>query len=242
MLNLIWGSMILVGILYGSWNGTMQQVNTAAIESARDAVTLCITMLGVMGLWLGMMQVARAAGIMDRLTRLLRPFLHFLFPGIPKDHRCLEPISVNLISNILGLGWAATPAGLSAMEELAKLEEERGNMAYLAEGTEKGGKKTAGKKRAEEKQQVRAASNEMCTFLVLNISSLQLIPVNIIAYRAQYGSVSPTAVLAPGFLATLFSTVVAVIFCRCLSMHREKKAFNSRKINEIALKKRKNPE
>lgn len=221
MLNLIWGSMILVGILYGSWNGTMQQVNAAAIESAREAVTLCITMLGVMGLWLGMMQVARAAGIMDRLTNALRPFLHFLFPEIPKGHRCLEPISVNLVSNILGLGWAATPAGLSAMEELAKLEEERGNTAYLMNETEKGREKTAGK------HPVRAASNEMCTFLVLNISSLQLIPVNVIAYRAQYGSLSPTAILAPGLLATLFSTVVAVVFCRCLCMRPKKKILNS---------------
>lgn len=222
MLNLIWGSMILVGILYASWDGTMQQVNAAAIESAREAVTLCITMLGVMGLWLGMMQVARAAGIMDRLTKALQPFLHFLFPKIPKGHRCLEPISVNLISNILGLGWAATPAGLSAMEELAKLEEERGNTAYSIEETQKAKGKIAGSKHP-----IRAASNEMCTFLVLNISSLQLIPVNVIAYRAQYGSVSPTAILAPGLLATLFSTIVAIIFCRCLCIHQKKKIRNS---------------
>lgn len=211
MLNLIWGSMILVGVVYAAINGTMQQVNTAAIESAREAVTLCITMLGVMGLWLGMMEVARAAGIMDRLTKALRPFLYFLFPEIPKGHRCLEPISVNLISNLLGLGWAATPAGLSAMEELAGLERERGNAAYLGEA---GG---------EGKHRIRAASNEMCTFLVLNISSLQLIPVNVIAYRAQYGSVAPTAILAPGLAATLMSTVVAVIFCRCLCGRRGKR-------------------
>lgn len=210
MLNLIWGGMVLAGIVYGALNGTMQQVNTAALESAREAVTLCITMLGVMGLWLGMMEVARASGIMERLTRILRPFLYFLFPDIPKGHRCLEPISVNLISNLLGLGWAATPAGLSAMEELAELERERGNEAYCEES---GGVK---------KRKPRAASNEMCTFLVLNISSLQLIPVNVIAYRSQYGSVAPTAILAPGLVATLFSTVVAVVFCKCLGHGGEK--------------------
>lgn len=211
MLNLIWGGMVLVGIVYGALNGTMQEVNAAAIDSAREAVTLCITMLGVMGLWLGMMEVARASGIMERLTKLLRPFLHFLFPDVPKGHRCLEPISVNLISNILGLGWAATPAGLSAMGELAELERERGNEAYIEE------RERDGKRRS------RAASNEMCTFLVLNISSLQLIPVNVIAYRSQYGSVAPTAILAPGLAATLFSTVVAVVFCKILAHSRSKR-------------------
>ena len=195
MLNFLWGGMILIGIIYAALNGTMQQVNTAAIESAREAVTLCITMLGVMGLWLGMMEVARASGIMERLTKALRPFLYFLFPDIPKGHRCLEPISVNLISNLLGLGWAATPAGLSAMEEL-------GN-------------------RGKGKRYPRVASNEMCTFLVLNISSLQLIPVNIIAYRSQYGSTAPTAILAPGLIATATSTIVAILFCKI--MNRAKK-------------------
>lgn len=211
MLNLIWGGMVLIGIVYGALNGTMQQVNAAAIESAREAVTLCITMLGVMGLWLGVMEVARASGIMERLTRVLRPFLYFLFPDIPKGHRCLEPISVNLISNLLGLGWAATPAGLAAIEELAELERERGNEAYREE--------TEG----EKKRKPRAASNEMCTFLVLNISSLQLIPVNVIAYRSQYGSVAPTAILAPGLVATLFSTIVAIVFCKFFGHGRRKR-------------------
>jgi spore maturation protein A len=216
MLNFLWGGMILIGIIYAALNGTMQQVNTAAIESAREAVTLCITMLGVMGLWLGMMEVARASGIMERLTKALRPFLYFLFPDIPKGHRCLEPISVNLISNLLGLGWAATPAGLSAMEELAKLEKERGNKAY-GEDEENSTRGNRGKG----KRYPRVASNEMCTFLVLNISSLQLIPVNIIAYRSQYGSTAPTAILAPGLIATATSTIVAILFCKI--MNRAKK-------------------
>jgi len=220
MLNFLWGGMILVGVIYAALNGTMQQVNTAAIESAREAVTLCITMLGVMGLWLGIMEIARASGIMERLTKALRPFLHFLFPDIPKDHRCLEPISVNLISNLLGLGWAATPAGLSAMEELAKLEKERGNPAYK----EKEGEENSIKgNRVKGKKYPRAASNEMCTFLVLNISSLQLIPVNVIAYRSQYGSTSPTAILAPGLVATAISTIAAILFCKIMS--RENKIY-----------------
>lgn len=225
MLNFLWGGMILAGVIYAALNGTMQQVNTAAIESAREAVTLCITMLGVMGLWLGMMEVARASGIMERLTKALRPFLHFLFPDIPKGHRCLEPISVNLISNLLGLGWAATPAGLSAMEELAELERERGNEAYRKEEEEEGGNSIK-TNRTKEKKSPRIASNEMCTFLVLNISSLQLIPVNVIAYRSQYGSTSPTAILAPGLIATAASTIVAILFCKIMSRARRSNLAN----------------
>ena len=107
-------------------------------------------------------------------------------------------------SNILGLGWAATPAGLKAMEELAKLEEERGNEAYLD--------KTRNK--------VRAASNEMCIFLIINISSLQLIPVNMIAYRSQYQSVNPAVIVGPAILATMVSTMAAVVFCKGMDRGR----------------------
>ena len=111
-------------------------------------------------------------------------------------------------ANVLGLGWACTPAGLKAMEELAKLEAERGNPAYLSDG------KGAGEKRE------RIASNEMCTFLILNISSLQLIPVNMIAYRSQYGSVNPAGIIAPAIVATFISTAVAVVFCKVMNGRR----------------------
>ncbi len=254
MLNYIWGGMILIGILYAAFHGTMPAVGEAALSSAREAVNLCITMLGVMGLWLGMMEVARASGIMERLNRLLKPVLRFLFPNIPQEHPSMESIGVNLIANILGLGWAATPAGLKAMEELAELEEERSGEGTeekqqshlsISEKKEKSkndfqkeksvidrkvlrkNEETVHKKSAandrERKQSVfgRVASNEMCTFLVLNISSLQLIPVNVIAYRAQYGSASPTAVIGPGLVATLFSTIVAVVFCKLMNRKRK---------------------
>ncbi|MFW5676385.1 MAG: nucleoside recognition protein, partial [Acetivibrio ethanolgignens] len=127
-------------------------------------------------------------------TKAMRPILKLLFPGIPSGHPALEYIAANMIANFLGLGWAATPAGLSAMRELKKLEEER---------REKGQGVSEG-----------SASNEMCTFLIINISSLQLIPVNIIAYRSQYGSVNPAAVIAPAMVATAISTLAAVIYCK----------------------------
>ena len=127
-------------------------------------------------------------------------FLSSMFPRIPKKHESRKYIATNFIANILGLGWACTPAGLKAMEELAKLEEERGNPAYAKDG--------------KEGLRGRAASNEMCTFLILNTSSLQLIPVNMIVYRTQYGSANPAAVIAPAILATLFSTIIAIVYCK----------------------------
>ena len=163
---------------------------------------LCITMLGVMSMWTGIMNVAKKAGLIDAMTRALRPVLRFLFPDIPREHEANEYIAANIIANVLGLGWAATPAGLKAMKELEKVEEERRN--------EKVAKRTI---HAVSKG---TASNEMCTFLIMNISSLQLIPVNIIAYRSQYHSTSPAAVTGPCFAATMVSTLAAVIFCKIM--------------------------
>jgi len=196
MLNYIWAFMILLGIVYGAFTGNMEELTNAAMNSAGEAVSLCITMLGVMALWMGLMEIAQKSGLIAKLTKGIQPFVSFMFPNIPKGHEAREYISTNLIANVLGLGWACTPAGLKAMEALSKLEEERGNPQYT------------------DKRRLRDASNEMCTFLVLNISSLQLIPVNMIAYRSQYGSANPAAVIAPALVATFFSTLVAVVYCK----------------------------
>ena len=202
MLNYIWAFMILIGVVYGAIAGKMAEVTNAALDSAGDAVSLCITMIGVMALWVGLMEIAQKSGLIAKLTRGIQPFIRFLFPRIPEGHPAKEYIATNLIANVLGLGWACTPAGLKAMEELAKLEAERGNPAYLDDG-----KGIVGKRE-------RIASNEMCTFLILNISSLQLIPVNMIAYRSQYGSVNPAGIIAPAIVATFISTAVAVVYCK----------------------------
>jgi spore maturation protein A len=183
MLNYLWGFMIVIGIIVGVLNGKIDDVSTASINSAKEAITLCITMLGIMSLWTGIMQVAKATGIMDALTKALNPILRLLFPDIPKGHPANEYIASNMIANILGLGWAATPMGLKAMGELQKLNKNG-----------------------------EIASCDMCTFLIINISSLQLIPVNIIAYRSQYGSVSPTEILGAALVATTISTIAGVIF------------------------------
>lgn len=226
-MNILWGSMILIGIIYSAVTGTMQEVSDAALSSAREAVTLCITMVGVMALWVGLMEIARESGMIAGLTRKMKPFIRFLFPRIPEGHPAQEHISVNVIANILGLGWAATPAGLKAMEALSDLEEER-RTGVKTDSEEREGK--AGQKKRQKGWMRRIggmpreiASNEMCTFLIINISSLQLIPVNMIAYRSQYGSVNPTAIVGPGIAATAVSTLAAIVFCKVMDGKRENK-------------------
>ena len=189
MMNYLWGGMLLTGIVYGVLTGNVKDITDAVLASSREAVTLCFTMFGIVAFWSGLMEVAVDAGIMKGMTKLLKPVMGFLFPKIPKEHPALTSISANFVANILGLGWAATPAGLRAMSELAHLEEERGKLTDVA-------------------------SDEMCTFLVINISSLQLIPVNIIAYRSQYGSANPAAIVGPAIIATTISTLVGVIWCK----------------------------
>jgi spore maturation protein A len=183
MLNYLWGIMIVLGITVGVLRGNIAEVSSATLNSSKEAVSLCIAMLGVMAMWTGLMQVAKKCGLIASLTRALRPVLRLLFPDIPKDHIVNEYLASNIIANILGLGWAATPMGLMAMRELKKLNDDSD-----------------------------VASCDMCTFLIVNISSLQLIPVNIIAYRSQYGSVNPAEILGAGIIATLISTFVGVVF------------------------------
>lgn len=210
MMNYIWGGMLVVGIIFGVAAGNMQAVTDAVLQSSKEAVTLGISMLGIVAFWTGLMEVAQEAGVIAGLTRLIAPFMRFLFPKIPKGHRAWDSLSANFVANILGLGWAATPAGLRAMGDLEELEKERGNEEYMEDA------KTGVSAVGLQKSGARTASNEMCSFLVMNISSLQLIPVNIIAYRSQYGSANPAAVIAPAIVATFFSTVVAVIYCKVM--------------------------
>lgn len=183
MLNYLWGIMIIIGIVVGIFKGNIDEVSNATISSSKEAVSLCITMLGVMAMWTGLMQVAKKCGLVAAFTRKMLPVIRLLFPDIPKGHIVNEYIASNMIANLLGLGWAATPMGLMAMREFKKLNND-----------------------SEE------ASCDMCTMLIMNISSLQLIPVNIIAFRSQYGSVNPAEILMAGILATICSTLAGVIF------------------------------
>ncbi|MCI9534509.1 MAG: nucleoside recognition protein [Lachnospiraceae bacterium] len=187
MLNYLWGFMILAGILWGAANNSLDAVTQGLLDSAGEAVKLCITMAGVMSFWCGILEVGNRSGLIEWLADKMEPILTFLFPDLGKDHPARLPISVNMAANMLGLGMAATPAGLEAM----KLMQE--------------GKQSK-------------ATNAMCTFLIINISSLQLVPVTMIAYRSQYGSSDPTAVLGPALIATGCSTLAAVIFCKLMDL------------------------
>ena len=204
MLNILWVIMIAGGIFFAAFHGTMGQITESFISSSTEAVNLCIFMLGVIGVWNGMMEIAVKSGLMKKIAKTMYPFIHWLFPDIPPRHKANEYIAANMAANILGLGWAATPAGLKAMRELQKLEEGGGR-----------------------------ASDMMCAFLVLNISSLQLVPINMIAYRSQYGSVNPAAVL-PAICATMISTIAGIVFIKIIEITR----YNGKKYNRKNKKKR----
>jgi spore maturation protein A len=191
MLNYIWGGMILIGLVVAAFTGRLQDVTNAAIDSSKDAVALCVTMLGIMSMWTGLMKIAEKSGLIATLSEKLSPALRFLFPDIPKDHLAMKHIATNFIANILGLGWAATPAGLMAMEELQKLNPRKDT-----------------------------ATRTMCMFMVINMSSLQLVTMNILAYRAQYNSVNPSEIIGPGIITTIFSTIAGVAFCKVAERRR----------------------
>ena len=205
MLNILWVIMIAGGIFFAAFHGTMGQITESFISSSTEAVNLCIFMLGVIGVWNGMMEIAVKSGLMKKIAKTMYPFIHWLFPDIPPRHKANEYIAANMAANILGLGWAATPAGLKAMRELQKLEEGGGR-----------------------------ASDMMCAFLVLNISSLQRVPINMIAYRSQYGSVNPAAVVLPAICATMISTIAGIVFIKIMEITR----YNGKKYNRKNKKKR----
>lgn len=190
MLDYLWGFMIILGIAYGIVSGNVEAMSNEALDSASEAVNLCITMLGIMALWTGLMRIADKSGLTARLTKLLSPVFTLLFPEIPKHHKAREYIASNMIANILGLGWASTPVGILAMKELGKLNREE-----------------------HPGEEAPPASDAMCTFLVINISSLQLIPISIIAYRSQYGSTNPAGIIVPAIIATGCSTLAGALFC-----------------------------
>lgn len=187
MLNVIWGFFLIGGILTGAFLGRMDLVTNAVIDGGRNAVELAFTMAGVVAVWSGILKIAEKGGMIDVLAEKMEPFLDFLFPEVPRGHAARRYISANFAANFLGLGWAATPAGLLAMEELAKLNGKTGR-----------------------------ASNAMCMFLVVNMSSLQLVTVNILAYRAEYGSAAPAEIMGAGIAATLGTTLVGILLAKIL--------------------------
>ncbi len=191
MMNYLWGGMILLGLIYGTFAGTLDAVTESVINSAREAVSLVISIAGITAFWTGIMKIAEQAGLVEKLAKRTRPLLSFLFPELKNQEKANYYISLNFLSNFLGLSHASTSSGLLAFQELDRLN----------------GHSTI-------------ASRSMCTFLIINVSSLQLLPINIIAYRAQYGSPAPAAIVGPAIFATGMSTLAAVVFCKVMNGNR----------------------
>lgn len=185
MLNLIWLVLIVSSIIVAAVTGRMEAMNQAAFAGAKAGVTVCFGLLSVLAFWMGIMRIAEKAGLMELVARALSPVISLLFPDIPKGHPAMGYILSNMSANLLGLGNAATPMGLKAMEELQKLNPD--------------------------KQQ---ASPAMCTLLAINTASITLIPTTMIAIRMQYGSVNPVEIVGTTLLSSFAATFVAIVVDR----------------------------
>ena len=208
----LWGGMLLIGIVYGVLAGNVDEVTKAFVSCSGEAVSLCISMAGITAMWTGMMKIAESSGLVSELAVKMRPLIRFLFPKLDTESKAVHYICLNFLSNVLGLSWASTSSGLCAMKELKELQLQKEKAERNA--------KDSGKKKDTAGNSSIVASNEMCTFLIVNISSLQLIPVNIIAYRSQYGSVNPAGIVGAGIVATAVSTVVAMVYCKMKAKRR----------------------
>ncbi len=185
MVNLIWLGLILIGIVVAGINGRIEVISEAAFEGAKTGVTVCFGLISILAFWLGMMKIAEQSGLLSKLQWLLGPIVRFLFPDVPKDHPAMGYILSNMSANLLGLGNAATPMGLKAMEELQKLNPDP-----------------------------KTASSAMCTLLALNTSSITLIPTTIIAIRMNYNSANPVEIVGTTIMAGMFATVIAILLDR----------------------------
>jgi len=194
MVNYIWVVMTLIGLGFAMVNGTMAEVNEAIFTGAKDAVALCIGLVSILVFWLGMMRIAEDSGLLSKLSRLFRPLVSKLFPEVPSNHPAMGYILSNMIANMFGLGNAATPLGIKAMEELKELN---------------GGKKET--------------SRSMITFLAINTASITLIPTTVIAIRMNYNSANPTDIVGPTLVATAVSAVAAIFIDRYFYYRRSKK-------------------
>ncbi|MEH7111759.1 nucleoside recognition domain-containing protein [Neobacillus niacini] len=194
MVNYIWVFMTIIGFVFAMINGTLAEVNKAIFDGAKEAVTLCIGLISILVFWLGMMRIAEESGLLDKLSKLFRPLVKRLFPDVPSNHPAMGYILSNMIANMFGLGNAATPLGIKAMEELKHLN---------------GGK--------------NSASRSMVTFLAINTASITIIPTTVIAIRMNYNSASPTEIVVPTLIATIISMLGAVMIDRYFYKRRSRK-------------------
>lgn len=193
MINKIWAFFIIIGVIYSLFVGNIEIINNEILECTKTSLDMVIKIFPVMALWLGIMKIAETSGLLSKLSLKLSPILGKLFPDIPKNHESLSLIASNIIANMFGLGNAATPFGLKAMDSLQELNEKKDT-----------------------------ASRSMITFLVLNTSGVTIIPTTIISLRLLYNSISPTEIVVPCLIATLCSTTFGLLFDRFLGERSKK--------------------
>lgn len=182
MLNILWPIFIIISYGYAMLNGNMEIINNAIFESTESAVNLTITLFGTMCLWNGIMEIAANTYLINRLTKLLRPIVNFLFKGTKNNKKIREEISMNMVANMLGLGNAATPLGLKAMQSMQ-----------------------------EENQDKRRLTDDMATFIILNTASIQIIPTTVIAIRLSLGSLEPTKIIFAVWFSTICAAIVGIV-------------------------------
>ncbi len=187
MLNIIWPAFIIFSVGYAFFTGNIEKVSNGIFDSAESAVELTLTFFGTICLWNGVMQIAKQTSLMQKLTKFLKPLIHFLFPELKNHQKAKEDISINIVANLLGLGNAATPLGLKAMQTMQ-----------------------------EENPKKDTLSNSMAMFIVLNTASLQLIPTNVIAIRSSLGSNSPSGIILQVWVATIVAAVVGITATKIL--------------------------
>lgn len=195
MINAIWAIFIIAGIGVSMIKGNVNEITIASIDSAKTAVEICLGLVGVMSLWMGIMKIAEEAGIVNALGNALKPVLKRLFPEVPENHPAMGNIVANIAANFFGLGNAATPLGIKAMQELQELNPDK-----------------------------ETASNSMIMFLAINTSSVTLISSSVIAYRSAANSANPAEIIAPTIIATMVSTIVAIVATKFLEKRSRVKA------------------
>lgn len=187
MLNIIWPAFIIISFIYALISGNIEQTSNGIFDSAASAVELTLTFFGTICLWNGVMAIAKKTTLMQKLTKLLQPIVKFLFPDLKQNEQIKEEISMNMVANLLGLGNAATPLGLKAMETMQK-----------------------------ENPQKDRLTNSMAMFIVINTASLQIIPTNVIAIRSSLGSTEPSGIILPVWIATIVAAIVGVTATKIL--------------------------
>lgn len=190
MINYIWAGMIVLSFVAGLLNGNIESVTKGAIEGCAEGVTLCISMLGIMCLWTGLAKIAERSGLIGIFSRLLRPVMKLLFPRLKGDSPAVSAMVMNIVANFFGMGNAATPLGINAMKELQKINQDD------------------------------EASDEMCTFAVLNTASIQLIPSTLISLRQTFGSENPGIVIVPVWIVSVMAVCCAVISAKIFEKRR----------------------